>query len=167
MNPRVANKNEQIRMSALRNRRGVLLPPERACELVSQEIETFDAFLFIGNAYNLKSFDEFCLPPVYFIKNTGYTFPFPIKFRNKDARKFLTYYLKYLVRKIFHLNSIYAVAFSRRKNFVRYIKASCSIHLIYILSVLLISWGRNFVRFLKNVLLQYYLRVRKGSQGQY
>lgn len=89
MNPRVANKNEQIRMSALRNRRGVLLPPERACELVSQEIETFDAFLFIGNAYNLKSFDEFCLPPVYFIKNTGYTFPFPIKFRNKDTRKFL------------------------------------------------------------------------------
>lgn len=89
MNPSVANKNEQIRLDAVAERRNVFLPTERHAVPISREIETFDAFFFIGNAYNLKSFDEFCLPPVYFIKNTGYTFPFTIKTENKDAWKFL------------------------------------------------------------------------------
>ena len=89
MNHSVANKNEQIRLDAVAERRNVFLPTERQAVSISREIETFDAFFFIGNSYNLKSFDEFRLPPVYFIKNTGYTFPFPIKTENKDARKFL------------------------------------------------------------------------------
>ena len=89
MNPSVANQNEQMRLDALLKRKGVALPNERQTEALSRDIETFDAFFYIGNSYNLESFDEFRLPPVYFIKNTGYTFPFTIKTENKDAWKFL------------------------------------------------------------------------------
>lgn len=89
MNPRVANHNEQIRLEALTQRRGIVLPPERQGPLLSREVEKCDAFFFIGNAYNLKSYEEFHLPPVYFIKNHGYNFPFMIDYTCKDPKKFL------------------------------------------------------------------------------
>ena len=89
MNPSVANRNEQMRLNELSERRGVLLPSERQPAPLTRDIEKFDAFFYIGNLYNIKSYDEFCLPPVYFIKNTGYTFPFSIRFERKNPKKFL------------------------------------------------------------------------------
>ena len=76
MNPRIANQNEQIRLDSVAKRRGIFLPMERKSPPLDHDVENFDAFFYIGNAYNLKSYDEFHLPPVYFITNTGYSFPF-------------------------------------------------------------------------------------------
>jgi len=89
MNPRIANQNENKRLYDLENRRGVCLPKERQAVLVSNEIEQFDAFFYIGNRYNIKSYEEFELPPVYFIKNNGYCFPWQISFAMKDLKNFL------------------------------------------------------------------------------
>lgn len=89
MNPRIANQNEDQRLHDLENRRGVFLPKERQAVLVSNEIEQFDAFFYIGNRYNIKSYEEFELPPVYFIKNNGYRFPWQISFVMKKSKNFL------------------------------------------------------------------------------
>ncbi|MBP3817903.1 MAG: glycosyltransferase [Butyrivibrio sp.] len=57
-------------------------------EDVSKKIEEFDAMFFIGNDYTLKSYSEFKLPSVYYIKNNGY----PVEVndnKNKNAKNFL------------------------------------------------------------------------------
>lgn len=89
MNTRISNQNEQIRLDEVAKRRGISLPAERISKLLDRDIENFDAFFCIGNSYNLESYDEFLLPPVYFIKNTGYTFPFTINTENKNPKNFL------------------------------------------------------------------------------
>lgn len=89
MNTSVATKNEQIRLKSLERRRGVRLPKERQHPPLSREIEQFDAFFFIGNQYNLDSYKEFSLPPVFFIKNNGYTFPWKSSVEQKNSRCFL------------------------------------------------------------------------------
>lgn len=89
MNHRVANQNEQMRIDNLAKRRGKTVPPERWQPLISKEIERFDAFFFIGNTYNIQSYNEFRLPQVHFIKNNGYEFPYSIKTQGRDPKKFL------------------------------------------------------------------------------
>jgi glycosyltransferase, group 1 family len=89
MNPSVANFNEQLRLDAVYERKGVRLPPERQVQLISREIELFNGVFFIGNAYNLNSFNEFLMPPTFFIKNTGYSFPISIDGKKRSPRKFL------------------------------------------------------------------------------
>lgn len=89
MNTSVSNQNEQMRLDAVAKRRGISLPAERISKLLDRDIENFDAFFCIGNSYNLESYNEFLLPPVYFIKNTGYTFPFTINTENKSPKNFL------------------------------------------------------------------------------
>lgn len=89
MNPSVANRNEQMRLNDLLERRGTVLPSERQTAPLSRDIEAFDAFFYIGNLYNLESFDEFHLPPVYFIRNTGYSFLFSIGTERKNPKNFL------------------------------------------------------------------------------
>lgn len=89
MNPSVANFNEQLRLDAVYRRKGVRLPPERQAPLISQEIESFNGVFYIGNAYNLRSFNEFRMPPTFFIKNTGYSFPISIDGKKRSPRKFL------------------------------------------------------------------------------
>ena len=89
MNPSVANQNEQNRLDALALRKGIILPPERQTQPVSRDVEEFDAFFYIGNAYNIESYSEFVLPPVYFIKNNGYEFPSLGSYGKKAPHKFL------------------------------------------------------------------------------
>lgn len=89
MNASVANHAEDLRLSALAKRRGVQLPPERHARLISKEIERFDACWCIGNSYNFKSYDEFQMPPVSFIKNTGYKFLCPFDKQKKRMSNFL------------------------------------------------------------------------------
>lgn len=71
-NPKFANHAEDQRLADLFRRRGVQLKPRRHAKcFLKTEIESFDAFFFIGNDYNLRTYEELKLPPVYFIRNTG------------------------------------------------------------------------------------------------
>lgn len=93
MNPSVACKNEDDRLLALRKRRGVQLPKERVSAALTKDIEKYNAFFFIGNSYNLASYSEFNLPPVYFMRNNGYTFD-TLDLSNKDRKSFV-YFASY------------------------------------------------------------------------
>lgn len=93
MNPSIACKNEDSRLLALKKRRGVLLPRERVANMLTKDVEKYNAFFFIGNKYNLASYEEFNLPPVYFMRNNGYTFD-KLDLSVKDSRSFV-YFASY------------------------------------------------------------------------
>ena len=75
-NTSFSNIAEQKRIDDVYRRRNIKLIPRRQALLISKRIEDYDAAFFIGNEYNLKTYSEFKMPPVYFIKNTGYDFNF-------------------------------------------------------------------------------------------
>lgn len=74
MNPAIACHNENERLKALYQRKGVYLPRERTVYLLSKSIEKYSAFFFIGNSYNLTSYEEYNLPAIYYMRNNGYHF---------------------------------------------------------------------------------------------
>ena len=74
MNPSIAYHNENERLKALYQRKGVELPRERRVHLLSKNIEKYSAFFYIGNSYNLTSYEEFKLPAIYYMRNNGYNF---------------------------------------------------------------------------------------------
>lgn len=86
-NPIYQNNENRKRLNDLYKRRGVRLKPIREIESLSQKIEKYDAFCFMGNKYNLKSYKDFILPPTYFMMNTGYDVS--VDFSRKDSKKFL------------------------------------------------------------------------------
>lgn len=86
-NTSFSNKMELQRLNDVLKRKHVKLIPRRKSLVISKRIEKYNGVMFIGNKYNLSTFSEFRLPPVYFIKNTGYEFNFSIT--NKNAKKFL------------------------------------------------------------------------------
>lgn len=86
-NPSFSNIAEEDRIKDVYKRYGKRLLCRRHAELISKRIETYDAAFFIGNKYNLKTYSEFKIPPVYFIKNTGYDFKFSNK--NRKANNFM------------------------------------------------------------------------------
>ena len=88
MNPSVARKNEDDRLLALKKRRGWQLPKERLSAALTKDIEKYNAFFYIGNSYNLASYSEFNLPPVYFMRNNGYTFD-SLDLSVKDSKSFV------------------------------------------------------------------------------
>lgn len=75
-NTSFSNIAEQKRIDDVYRRRNIKLIPRRQAPLISKRIESYNAAFFIGNEYNLKTYSEFKMPPVYFIKNTGYDFNF-------------------------------------------------------------------------------------------
>lgn len=81
-NPSFSNTAEEKRIKNVYKRHGKKLLCRRHAELISKRIETYEAAFFIGNKYNLKTYTEFKMPPVYFIKNTGYD----LKFSNKNRK---------------------------------------------------------------------------------
>ncbi len=83
------NAQEKKRLQELYVRRGVELIPRRQGGEISREIESFDAAMFIGNEYNLKTYGSFKMPPVYYIRNNGYAFDFETDWGKKSPRKFL------------------------------------------------------------------------------
>lgn len=93
MNPSVACKNEDGRLLALKKRRGVQLSRERVANVLTKDVEKYNAFFYIGNLYNLASYKEFNLPPVYFMRNNGYTFD-TLDLSNKDRKSFV-YFASY------------------------------------------------------------------------
>ena len=87
-NLRFTEESEEKRIQELFQRKGVLLKVRRKAGRIQKEIEKFDAALFLGNEYNLSSYSEFNMPPVYFIKNNGYAFNFKIEHK-KNPKKFI------------------------------------------------------------------------------
>lgn len=88
-NTSFSNIAEQKRINDVYRRRNIKLIPRRQALLISKRIEDYDAAFFIGNEYNLKTFSEFKMPPVYFIKNTGYDFNFCNERRKANNFMFL------------------------------------------------------------------------------
>lgn len=89
MNLEVTSGNEQIRLNELYVRRGVKLKPRRFSGYIQKEIESFDAAWFIGNPYNYHSYDSFKMPPVFYIKNSGYAFNWEDKAITRNPKSFV------------------------------------------------------------------------------
>lgn len=78
------------RASELKQRRGVYVQTRRGGLVIEKKIESMDAAFFIGNEYNVQSYSEFIMPPIYYIKNTGHTFDTKkINYENKSSKKFV------------------------------------------------------------------------------
>lgn len=89
MNLQVTSDNEQIRLNELYERRGVKLKPRRFSGYIQKDIESFDAAWFIGNSYNYHSYDSFKMPPVFYIKNSGYAFKWEDSSIKRDPKSFV------------------------------------------------------------------------------
>lgn len=89
MNLAVTSGNEEERIANLFKRKGVLLKPRRYSGTIRQDIENFDAVWYIGNSHNYHSYDCFKMPPVYYIKNNGYTFDWADTSLKRDPKKFV------------------------------------------------------------------------------
>lgn len=88
-NPEFSNEEEKKRIAQCNSMRGSALLPKRQVRAVSRNIKSYDAFFFIGNMYNLKTYSSYILPKVYWIPNTGYDFGSRVKQTAGDKRKFL------------------------------------------------------------------------------
>ena len=88
-NTSFSNEAEKKRIREVYSRRKENLLPRRQAQLISKRIENYNAVFFIGNEYNLKTYAEFKMPPVYFIKNSGYKFNFSNEKRNPKNFMFL------------------------------------------------------------------------------
>lgn len=73
-NPSWANIRENERIKAVNESRQSGIVPRRQADLIDNEIQNYSAVLFIGNTYNLKTYSEFDLPPVYLVNNYGLEF---------------------------------------------------------------------------------------------
>ncbi len=89
-NPTFSNMTEASRLEQLFRRKGVKLKQRRYVPPFNkQEFESFDAMFFIGNRYNLKTFEEFNLKKIFLIKNTGFEFLYNHDFQEKSPQNFL------------------------------------------------------------------------------
>lgn len=88
-NPAFSNAAEKERLHNLFLRRNVELSPRRQAKVIPKEIEIFDAVFCIGNRYTLKTYKEFTLPPVFFIRNHGYDFGDIFCLEGKKTTNFL------------------------------------------------------------------------------
>lgn len=85
-----SNSAEQQRITDLEQRRGVkLLPRRQAPPCEPEALNTFDGVMFIGNEYNLATYNMFDLRKFWLIKNTGYEFLLTENFQNKSPANFL------------------------------------------------------------------------------
>jgi glycosyltransferase involved in cell wall biosynthesis len=89
-NPTFSNHAEKERIESLAVRKGVRLDPVRHVEPINKEaMESCDMVMFMGNEYNLKTFNEFNLKKVFIISNNGYEFLKNNDFSKKNPRNFL------------------------------------------------------------------------------
>ena len=89
MNLEYTSKAGEKRIEELYKRRGVKLQPRRFAGYIQKDIENFDAAWYIGNEYNFHSYDSFKMPPVFYIKNSGYTFEWVGEDQRRDPKTFL------------------------------------------------------------------------------
>lgn len=89
-NPAFSNSAEAQRLEDLFARRGVRLQQRRYVKPFPKgEFESYDAMFFIGNSGNLKTYDEFNLKRVCFIRNTGFSYFRSEEYARKSPRNFL------------------------------------------------------------------------------
>lgn len=89
-NPSFSNAAEQERLEQLRQRRGVRLKQRRwVPPFEKDELQSFDALFFLGNSYNVRTYSEFELKRVYYIRNTGYTQAGEVNLSRKSPRDFM------------------------------------------------------------------------------
>ncbi len=88
-NARFQNDAEKQRLSELKDRRGAEILPRRQAPYLTRAIEKYDACFMIGNTYNWRTYDEFNMPPVYFIKNTGHESEYVFNKKKKKKNSFL------------------------------------------------------------------------------
>lgn len=71
-NPEFSNRAEAQRLADLAVRRGALLEQRRyAKPFVRDDLGSFDAMFFIGNAYNYRTYQGFNIKRLYYIRNNG------------------------------------------------------------------------------------------------
>ncbi len=80
-----ALKKECERLERVKKKRNIGIESVRVPKVEMQEYEKFDIAFFMGNEYNLKSYDAYKLPKVCFIRNNGY--PMPLVERSEKAKK--------------------------------------------------------------------------------
>ncbi len=88
MNLVINDEAERERIAYLFERDGLEINPIFNSGVVSKEIEKFDGALLFGNEYTLKTYDEFKMPPTYYLINNGYEYSFEINHK-KNPKKFL------------------------------------------------------------------------------
>lgn len=70
-----SNQAEKERIENIYHRHGVHIRPERQAKPFDAKLlSSFDAMFFIGNEYNLRTYEGYAPQNVHFIKNTGYDF---------------------------------------------------------------------------------------------
>jgi hypothetical protein len=75
-NPDFSNRAEAERLRDVATRRGVTLVPRRyAKPFEKRDLESCDAMFFIGNGYNFRTYREFAIKRLYYLRNNGITFP--------------------------------------------------------------------------------------------
>ena len=89
MNLEVSAGNELKRIDELKQRRGIVTQPRRDGGKLEDVIEKFDAVWYIGNAYNFQSYNTFKMPPVFYIKNSGYVFDWANPHAVRDPKSFV------------------------------------------------------------------------------
>lgn len=89
MNLEVTAQNEVRRCKELEERRGIVVKPRRNGGKIQKEIENFDAVWCIGNDYNFQSYKTFKMPPVFYIKNSGYVFDWANPQAVRDPKSFV------------------------------------------------------------------------------
>ena len=89
-NPAFSNKAEADRLDALFKRKGVRLKQRRYVKLLEKSVlESFDAFFFLGNGYNLLTYEKLNIGRAFYIRNTGYDYLKNTDFSQKSANNFL------------------------------------------------------------------------------
>lgn len=89
-NPSFANKAEENRIHDVFQKKGVLLSPRRFAPPFQQEVfNTFHDFFYIGDTFNIDTYQNLKLPPVSFIVNNGYPELIPQIESHKPTRRFL------------------------------------------------------------------------------
>lgn len=99
MNLAVTNGNEKERLHDLEKRRGRMLSPRMSQAVLTKDLEDFNAAWYIGNSYNVHSYDSFNMPPIYYILNNGYNFSWLNKDIVRDKRSFIFFNSRGMVHK--------------------------------------------------------------------
>ena len=100
MNVGITTCNSIQRGIELFKRRGVMLIESiiLSKRVLTKDLEKFNAAWFIGNSYNFYSYENFNMPPTYYIKNSGYNF----KWLNENIIRNKKNFLYFTSRKQVH-----------------------------------------------------------------
>lgn len=89
-NPDFANREEARRLEEVFQKKGVKLQPRRQAPSFTQEVfDTCNDFFYIGDEYNIHTYDDLRLPKVSYIRNSGYPELYHLSKHKIISREFL------------------------------------------------------------------------------